>query len=379
MSSPVISVTDVSNYIRTLINLDPFLQTLWISGELSNLKTYKNGTQCYFTLSEKDNHLQCVFFGMTPQKKSTLKNGDIVYAYGRLNYYTKRGQLNFQVSDIKPKGAGQKSTAFLMLQKKLQKEGLFEIDRKKNIPKYPEKVAIITGKASAAESDITRITNAFLPHQTAIFFPAIVQGPESIDSLLKALKKAQDLPQCELIIIARGGGSAEDLSSFNEEQLVRAIAHCPIPIISGIGHESDATLVEQVADYRAATPTHAAILASEGYKNFHLALPTKLQAILTKLQHQHNQLKTQIHNQLSQLKNLPTKHLETLKKTEETLLLRLTQSNPILKLKQGYSITRLNTQKPVQLDALKKGDTLYTEMVDGIITSHVHYVEKFKK
>ena len=205
---------------------------------------------------------------------------------------------------------------------------------------------------------------------------ATVQGPNSSESLLKALNKAKNIPNIELILLGRGGGSSEDLSSFNEEIFVRAISNCPIPTITGIGHESDATLAEQVADYRAATPTHAASIATQGYQKFNQTLLNRLKNIDQQLKKSLEIHHNHIEYLLSNLKSHPKLLEKQLNDNHNSLLKRITQCNPLLRLQQGYTISYLENKKSINNVILNQGDLLYTETNQDIIQSTITDITK---
>ena len=257
----ILSVTELTAYLYGLIESDMVLADVWVQGEVSNLSRSVAG-HCYWTLKEGEAQLRAVCFRQQAQRQPELpSNGQAVLAHGRVSFWTGSGQLQFYVDLIRPAGIGLLHAQVEALKQRLALEGLFDEGRKRPIPAAPRRVGIVTSPTSAALQDILSIMARRWPLCEVVLSPALVQGDDAPFSLVEALFNLYDL-DLDLIIVARGGGSVEDLWAFNDESVARAIFAAPVPVITGVGHETDMTVVDYVADLRAATPTDAAILAT---------------------------------------------------------------------------------------------------------------------
>jgi exodeoxyribonuclease VII large subunit len=260
MEKIVYSVSEVTRFIRDILEAEDILQNIWIRGEISNFKIHTSG-HIYFTLKDENSQLKCVMFRSYAEIINfEIKDGMSVLVFGSISVYEKNGEYQLYVREIQPEGIGALYLAFEKLKKKLEREGLFSQERKKPIPKFPQKIVVITSPTGAAIRDILTTIKKRFPKIHIILIPTIVQGNEAKDSIIESLKIANTLPDIDVIILARGGGSLEDIWSFNEEEVARCIAESKIPVVTGIGHETDFTIADFVADMRAPTPTGAAQL-----------------------------------------------------------------------------------------------------------------------
>jgi len=252
----VYTVAEINAAIRGL--LDENFQDIWISGEISGSKVSTSG-HCYFTLKERDSQLTCVVYRSSFRYlRCKPQDGLHVLARGRIDVYEQRGQYQFLVEAIEPQGHGALQLAFEQLKKKLTLEGLFETSRKRPIPRYPQRVGLVTSPKGAVISDFLEILSRRFPGLHIRVYPAQVQGEGSVSEVCRAIEYFSQSGWADVVVIARGGGSLEDLWTFNEEAVARAIAHCSVPVISAIGHETDFTIADFVADLRAPTPSAAA-------------------------------------------------------------------------------------------------------------------------
>jgi len=256
------SVSYVTNYLRNLLESDAFLSQLSVRGEVSNWTQARSG-HCYFTLKDNQAELRCVLWRTVAQQLSILpQNGDEVVAEGRISVYPQRGTYQFYVNMMQPIGLGVLYKRFEALKRKLAMEGLFDEWNKKPLPSFPRRIGIVTSPTAAALQDILNILKRRQPLAEVILSPTLVQGSRAPAQIVAALKRFDASNSAiDVIIMARGGGSIEDLWAFNEEVVARAIYDSQIPIISGIGHEVDFTIADFVADKRAPTPSTAAELA----------------------------------------------------------------------------------------------------------------------
>lgn len=257
----VYSVSAITAYLKEGMEGDPFLQDLWIRGEINNFYHHTSG-HMYFTLKDREARIRAVMFRSNSKGLPfTLRDGLEVLAFGSLSIYPPRGEYQLYVRDIKPQGVGDLYLAFIERKKRLKEEGLFHESRKKSLPDYPSRIGIITSLGGAALRDILSVLERRFNGLSIVIAPARMQGEGTAESVIEALDDLEDLQDLQLIIISRGGGSWEELWPFNDEKLVRRVSSSPIPIISAIGHEIDHTLLDYVADLRAATPSAAAELA----------------------------------------------------------------------------------------------------------------------
>jgi len=257
----ILTVTQVTIYLKQLIETDQLLQKVWVRGEISNFKLHSSG-HMYFTLKDQTSCLRAVMFRRENQwLKFQPYDGLEVVAAGRIAVYPKNGEYQLYVELMEAAGLGSLYLAFEQLKSRLAQEGLFAPERKKPIPVLPRKIGVITSPTGAAVRDIIRILHRRHPRVDILVIPAQVQGETAPASLVKALQIAGSLKELDLVIIARGGGSAEELWAFNDEAVARAVAACPHPVISGVGHETDFTITDLVADLRAPTPSGAAELS----------------------------------------------------------------------------------------------------------------------
>lgn len=256
-----ITVSQLTAYIKSLLENAQPLQNLCLRGELSNYKKHQSGHH-YFTLKDENAVINCVMFASSASKlRFSPESGMKVILYGRVSLFPKSGQYQVYVSEMVPDGVGALYLAFEQLKAKLFKEGLFDKDLKKPLPAYPARVALVTSPTGAAVRDMLRILGKRFPYSKVMVCPVKVQGEGAAAEIAEMLRYLDENSLADLIITGRGGGSLEDLWAFNEEQLARAIAACSIPVISAVGHEPDITISDYVADLRAATPSNAAELA----------------------------------------------------------------------------------------------------------------------
>jgi exodeoxyribonuclease VII large subunit len=256
----VLSVPEVTAYLKDLIDLDPILSDIWIRGEITNLSRSAAG-HIYFCLVSEGIQINCVLFrGNQFGLLTTPRNGDAVLAHGRITIYESRGQYQLMVDNIAPEGMGILQIQFEEMKRRLEQEGLFALERKRPIPRLPRCIGVVTSAQGAVWHDIQNVVARRFPLVELILAPSSVQGPLAPAELIASLRHLQETGRCDVIIIARGGGSAEDLACFNDEQLARAIFGCTVPVVSAVGHETDSCIADLVADLRAPTPSAAAEL-----------------------------------------------------------------------------------------------------------------------
>ena len=269
MSQNSITVSELNQIIKTLIDGEPILNKVCVRGELSNYKIYPSGHH-YFTLKDAESSLRCVMFKSSASKlRFRPESGMGVTAFGRISVFPRDGAYQLYCTDLIPEGTGDLQIAYEQLKAKLAAEGLFDPAHKKPLPTFPKKIAIITSSAGAAVHDMIRILGTRWSMTKVVLLPVRVQGVEAPPEIVGAIRYANKHKVADLIITGRGGGSIEDLWAFNEEIVARAIFDCPIPVISAVGHETDTTIADYVADLRAPTPSAAAELAVFDIQDFY--------------------------------------------------------------------------------------------------------------
>jgi exodeoxyribonuclease VII large subunit len=262
MTQHLLSVTELNEYMRMLLESDPLLGSVFVRGEISNFTNHYKMGHFYFSIKDEGALVRAVMFRSNAQKLRFLpENGMKVILHGRVSVFPRDGQYQIYVDDIQPDGVGALYLAFEQLRQKLEAEGLFAASRKRPIPRFPQRIGVITAPTGAAVRDILHILGRRWPLAEVILYPALVQGAGAPETLIAGLECFHEKHPVDVIILGRGGGSAEDLFAFNHEGLARAIAASRIPVISAVGHETDFSISDFVADLRAPTPSAAAELA----------------------------------------------------------------------------------------------------------------------
>ena len=386
-----LTVTQLNDYLKMLMDGDRVLSSVWVSGEISNFKLYASSGHLYFTLKEDEGQLKAVMFRMHASRLGFApRDGMRVLAHGRLSVYPQSGQYQLYVDAMQPDGAGSLAMRYEQLRRKLEAEGLFDSERKKPLPRMPMRIGVITSPSGAAIHDIKNVLGRRFPCAEMILFPSAVQGAEAPEQLRAGIEFFGMTDLCDVIIIGRGGGSAEDLWAFNDEDLARAIAACPIPVISAVGHESDFTICDFVADRRAPTPSAAAELAvpdrSELLAQFH-ALGAQIGSITLQRITQEKRYLGQIANAAvfrrpERILDLPRMKLgeraERLERamarqTEQRRLTlqksgaRLEALSPLAVLTRGYAAVSREDVTLTRAADVRDGDRLTIRFADGTV------------
>ncbi len=252
----VYTVSQVAEYLRDSLESDYFLANLWVSGEASNLSRSAAG-HLYFTIKDSESQLRCVMFRPT-READRLKDGTSLIVHGRISIYPVRGELQMYVDLVQPAGTGELHLRLERLKAQLEEEGLFEPSRKRNLPPFPTKIGVVTSPSGAVLHDIATVVQRRYPLAELVVSPTSVQGEQAALDIADALNELNRLQEIDVIIVARGGGSLEELWAFNEEPVARAIYASRAPVVSAVGHETDVTIADLVADLRAPTPSAAA-------------------------------------------------------------------------------------------------------------------------
>ena len=374
MDSSKFSVTQVNAYIKQCLETDPVLQDIWIVGEITNLKCYALGEQIYFNLSDGQSCINCVVYGTFFKNIGfKLENGLTVIARGKIKTFQKKGTYTFQIAYLTKSGQGDQSKSIEALKKKLVAEGLFDPDHKVSIPLYCQRIGLLTAPDSAAMWDFISIARSQAPHLIFYIIPSVVQGPGCAGSVMSGIEMAERFGELDVLVLLRGGGSAEDLAGFNDEALVRRVFACSIPVISAIGHEVDYTLVDFVADYRAATPTAAAQLVVAPYAKLREGLIKIVTYVGEKVRGICESRRDQLMMILSDFERGLDQKITSEKVLVDRLLDRLALTNPLHKLQQGYSIARLLSTREVltSITQIRSDDSVITTLKDGQFQSKV--------
>lgn len=387
---PVWGVSEITQHIRSLFDGDPVLQDVWVSGEVSNTSRPSSG-HLYFTIKDRNAALRCVMWrNQVIRQAYQVRDGDAIEAHGSVSVYDAGGSYQLYADAIRPAGEGILYQEFLRLKARLEGEGLFDPERKKPIPEWPRRIGIVTSPSGAALRDMLNTLRRRYPLVEVILAPSPVQGEEAPAALIAALQALQNLvPAPDIILMGRGGGSIEDLWAFNDERLARAVAASPIPVISGVGHETDFTIVDFVADLRAATPTAAAEISvpdvsviAQDLQEYRRLLERSLRQLLEqqiqRLAYQITQLdrrspkffiriQRQRTDDLQRRLAIQTRHLLVLKqKSVEYLIQKLSALGPISILGRGYAIVRTTTGEVVRdTNQITTGDLIRVQVARG--------------
>lgn len=252
------SVRELTGHLRQLIERDRDLQNVWVEGEISGMKRAPSG-HYYFALKENEVKIDCVMWRSTAQQQTTIpSDGDAVLAHGSVTIYDQRSSYQLQVDRLRPVGIGDLYLQFELLKQKLEAEGLFDAARKRPLPAFPHRIGVVTSATAAAFQDVQNVLRRRYPLVEILLSPTLVQGTDAPDQIVRALERLNQRDDLDAILVCRGGGSLEDLWAFNDEGVARAIAASRVPVVSGVGHETDFTIADFAADVRAPTPSAAA-------------------------------------------------------------------------------------------------------------------------
>ena len=371
----IYSVSDVNRYIKSVISNDENLKFISVRGELSNVKRGANG-HLYFSLKDKESLINAAMFATYASKLAfEPKDGDEVIVLASVDVYTPRGSYQLIAYEMNAIGLGEQLIKLEMLKKALQKEGLFDASRKREINLFPKAIGVITAKNSAAIKDIITNIQRRYPICEIYVFPSSVQGEAAPRELLKAFEKSQQY-DLDTLIIGRGGGASEDLSAFNDETLVRAIANSKMPVIAAVGHEIDTTLVDYVADKRASTPTGAAELATVDMREIEQTLQFQIEAMQDAVKEKLEDVQDELASLSEEMKLAIDNKVEQTATEIKNYKNRLEALNPKQVLKRGYSISMTKDGKVVtSVKDIKQDEEIQTSLSDGTIYSKVTKVE----
>lgn len=393
----IYSVGQVNRYVKNMFTQDFFLQKIYVKGEVSNCKYHTSG-HIYFSLKDGSGVLSCVMFAGNRRGLSfRMKDGDKVVAGGSVDVYERDGKYQLYAKEITLEGAGALYERFLALKQELEEMGMFAQEYKQPIPKYVKRLGVVTAPTGAAIQDIRNISTRRDPFIQIILYPALVQGEGAADSIVKGIQMLEK-EGVDVMIVGRGGGSIEDLWAFNEEKVARAIFECKVPVISAVGHETDFTIADFVADLRAPTPSAAAELAVSDLKSVIDTLQSyreRMQrAVWSGIELYRSRLaQYQVHMQYlspesrmremrqyladmeDKLSNAAWMHVRECRGTLNIYLEKFTGLSPLRKLNQGYSyVTDIERRPVASVHSVKIGDKLHIAVPDGSITASVEEI-----
>lgn len=394
----ILSVSQLNRYVKSLLDGDPLLKDLLLRGEISNFVCHQRSGHCYFTLKEGDCAVRAVMFSRYANDLLfEPENGMAVILRGAVSLYERDGSYQLYVYDMQPDGRGALQVAFEQLYRKLDRQGLFSQQNKQPIPTDARRIGVVTSASGAAFWDIVNVLSRRCPLATLVFCPAQVQGEAAAQSMVQALDVLEQQGNCDVIILGRGGGSMEDLWCFNDEQLVRRVARCTVPLISAVGHETDFTLCDYAADLRAPTPSAAAELAAPDLSDLPAQLQDYAQRIFAAGERLLSGKTRQILEQSERFARLsPQKRLRQdekklqnlantiqlslkngIMKREEQLQLqtaRLRALDPLAKLSGGYGYITKQGRTVSSVREVSMGDVLTIRVCDGTVQAVVEQV-----
>lgn len=400
MFTKTLSVSAVNNYIKKIIENDFILNNISIKGEISNFKAHSSG-HLYFSLKDDKGKINCIMFrNYAETLKFIPKDGKTVVVRGRISVYEKDGAYQIYIQEMKEEGLGELYAAFLELKDKLEKQGLFHPDKKLPIPEYPRKVGVITSPTGAAVRDIINVARRRNPFIPMVIYPSLVQGENASEEIIKGIDTLNKMEDVDVIILARGGGSIEELWAFNNEALAYSIFKSKKPIITGVGHETDFTISDFVSARRAPTPSAAAELAFPSINEIYRIIDnykSRLNSLITgTLNEKYSKVQVLsktlsiyspvnfILNQYNYIDNLQHKLTAlitnniALKKAELSKAQALLQAhNPLNVLSKGYSIVEnLDGRVITKIEHLKDNSTIKIILKDGAVRTDITNLKK---
>jgi exodeoxyribonuclease VII large subunit len=400
-SFQIFTIKEITQYIKHKLSSDKALQDIWVQGEISNFVHHSSG-HFYFTLKDEQSQLPCAMFRWANEGlEFKLEDGMKIIARGSIDVYMPQGRYNFIISEVHPKGIGELYLRFLQLKEKLAKEGLFDVEFKKPIPPFPKKIGIITSPTGAALQDMINIMKRRFSCAGILLIPTLVQGRNASEDIVRSIHLLNTCKDVDVAILGRGGGSIEDLWPFNEEKVARAIFNSQVPIISAVGHESDFTISDFVADLRAATPSAAAELVvpdkNEVIRQINSQRETLAQNFINMLRMYKKhvegissslrpkiildriiQYQQRTDDLFSKLTMKMDHNIELYLRRFTALTDMLDAVSPLATLKRGYSITlKLPEEYAVDtIEKVKNGDEVKVIIQDGEMKCKVDKVEK---
>lgn len=394
------TVSQLNNYVKTMIDSDPCLTYIYVVGEISNFTNHYKTGHFYLTLKDSSSAIKAVMFRSNAARiKFEPQNGMKVICRGRASLFERDGSFQFYIDEMQPDGAGALQVEFEQLCEKLKNEGLFDEAHKKPIPKFPERIAVITSPTGAAVQDIKNVISRRCPCVEVVMCPVLVQGDGAAAQLCEAVEKVNELNCADVIIIGRGGGSIEDLWAFNDETLARTIFNSKIPMISAVGHEIDFTVCDFVSDLRAPTPSAGAelavpdindvrfmlsrleggVLSAYGNRISNLRSRVKLSAesyVLKNPENYISALRERLNLNSTKMKSSYSNRLSESREAFAALCAKLDAMSPLATIARGYSVAYVDKKPIKSVDEVNLNDCLNVKLVDGVINCTVNNVSK---
>lgn len=385
----IISVSALNRYVKSILDADGNIQSVYIKGQISNFKNHYQTGHFYFSLKDEKAQVRAVMFRSANQKlRFTPENDMSVIVRARVSIYEASGDYQIYVDDMQPDGVGALALAFEQLRKKLAAQGLFDTEHKKQIPAFPKKVGVVTSESGAAVRDIINVISRRYPVCEIVLYPVAVQGSTAAEQIARAISYLNREESADVLIVGRGGGSIEDLWAFNEEATARAVYESRIPVISAVGHETDFTICDYVADLRAPTPSAAAELAVPDIRELRnifytygqrlsKGIETRLEENAQRLNNLRIRLASQspasyIENLMLRLDRVSgsmqsayEKEINSKKAGLEILAERLSQSDPLKILSKGYGIVTKGADVITDCSELESGDIIKLRLYNG--------------
>lgn len=391
---PIFTVSELNNAVRGLLENEFAL--IHVQGEISNFIRPASG-HWYFTLKDAQAQIRCAMFrGANAMLRFKPEDGMQVTAHAKVSLYAPRGDYQLIVEFLEATGDGLLLQQFERLKKKLEQEGLFQLDHKKSLPEVPRAIGVVTSSTGAAIRDIIKVLHRRCPYIPIIIYPTLVQGDKAAATISAMIEIANQRAECDVLIVGRGGGSLEDLWPFNEEVVARAIYNSAIPIISAVGHETDVTIADFVADVRAPTPSAAAEIASPDSREFHTRLATNVETLIyhweslleakqqqleylsKRLRHPRDKLQEQS-QQLDYLWQSLIKAQEKCFNQKQRYLAELSRTlnavSPLATLGRGYAILQQDIQVIQSIDEVKLDQELHARLHDGTLTCQIKHIK----
>jgi exodeoxyribonuclease VII large subunit len=369
----IISVSEVAHYLKELLETDELLSDIWLRGEVSNASRTNQSGHIYFTLKDSNAQIRCALFRNAAIRQTHLpRDGNSIIVHGNISIYEATGQLQLYVDLVQPDGIGKLSAEFALLKQKLEAEGLFAEERKRPLPLAPKIIGVVTSPTAAAFQDILNVLRRRYPLAQVVLSPTLVQGENAPTQIVAALERLNQRSDIDVIILARGGGSLEELWAFNDEKVARAVFSSRITVVTGVGHETDTTIVDYVSDLRAPTPSAAAELVSPNIEDIRYALSLLSDQMYTAVQDQIDENRSEIQQIQSQMRRVsPVVKIPNLRQSTDDLMSRAhraLKNKLIMERLHVQSIeSRLKVMNPRQI--LARGYSILTNEVGTVITS----------
>ncbi|HZP58244.1 MAG TPA: exodeoxyribonuclease VII large subunit [Dehalococcoidia bacterium] len=391
----VYAVHELTTYLRELLETDPMLDDVWVAGEVSNVSRPASG-HVYFTLKDVSGQIRGVFFSnrYRPGGASSrdLENGRAVVAHGRISLYEQRGELQLITDFVQPEGLGLLQMEFERLKAKLEQEGLFEVSRKRPLPRFPRTIAVVTSASGAVFHDICHVLERRWPLAQVLLAPTPVQGPDAVPGIVGAFEQLSRHPEIDVTIVARGGGSIEELWAFNDERVARAIFASGAPTVSAVGHETDWTIADYVADRRAPTPSAAAEIVApdrlDVSMRLGIAVGTMESVVRGRLRTEHDHVRSSmqhlerrapaIDRERQRIDEIARRAQEAMAQRQRgavqavgSCVWRLRALDPFATLERGYAIVQRGARVLASVQEARAGEAISVRLRDGSFGAHV--------